>query len=232
MACRPPLLDVVVPPVPPGRGGRRFMPTTEVEAQLWARGLVQVAGLDEVGRGCWAGPVCAAAVILPPDPAALIALAGVRDSKQLTPRQRAALVPRIGGIALSVGVGRAESAEIDALGIVPATRLAMCRALTAGSLRAQALIVDALSLPEVMLPQVVFPYADARALSVAAASIVAKVYRDTWMAEVAESKYPGYGFARHKGYGTAEHRAALKQAGPCPLHRRTFRPVAALCPTE
>lgn len=213
----------------PHRRNCRFIPTVEIEAQFWARGLVRVAGLDEVGRGCWAGPVCAAAVMLPPEPAVLAALAGVRDSKQLTPRQRATLALRVREVALSVGVGRAEAAEIDSLGIVPATRLAMRRALAAGSLSAQALIIDALPLPESALPQAVFPYADARSLSVAAASIVAKVYRDTWMAEVAESQYPGYGFARHKGYGTAEHRAALEQAGPCPLHRYTFQPVAARC---
>jgi len=182
--------------------------------------------VDEAGRGCWAGPVFAAAVILPPAPAAWEALAGVRDSKRLSARQREAQFVHIAATALAVGVGRAEAAEIDALGIVPATRLAMRRALAQLAPPAEALVIDALRLPEVALPQQAFPYADARSLSVAAAGIVAKVSRDRWMRECAALDFPGYGFAQHKGYGTPQHREALEMLGVCPLHRRTFRPVA------
>ena len=194
--------------------------------------MQRVAGLDEAGRGAWAGPVVAAAVILPADERVRGALAGARDSKQLSPAAREKLALRIRDAAMAVGVGRAGQQEIDALGIVPATRLAMQRALAALSIAPQALIIDALPLPGVALPQDAFPYADARSLSVAAASIIAKVTRDRWMADVAEADFPGYGFAQHKGYGTRQHRAALARLGVCPLHRCTFRPVAACLSTE
>jgi ribonuclease HII len=201
-------------------------PDTETEARFWQQGLRRVAGLDEAGRGAWAGPVYAAAVILPCDDGVGAALEGVRDSKRLSPLRRETLAARILEVALAVGVGRGERAEIDALGIVPTTRLAMRRALQALLLAPQALVIDALTLPTVALPQRAFPYADARSLSVAAAGIIAKVYRDRWMVEVAASAFPGYGFAQHKGYGTAQHRASLAAQGVCALHRRTFRPVA------
>jgi len=187
--------------------------------------MQRVAGLDEAGRGAWAGPVVAAAVILPCDAGVHAALKGVRDSKQVSPATREILAARIVEVALAVGVGRGEQQEIDALGIVPATRLAMQRALAALSVAAEALVIDALPLPAVNLPQDVFPYADARSLSVAAASIIAKVSRDRWMVDVAEADFPGYGFAQHKGYGTRQHRAALDLLGVCPIHRLTFRPV-------
>lgn len=201
------------------------LPTLEAEERFWARGMRRVAGLDEAGRGAWAGPVVAAAVILPSEDGVHAALTGVRDSKQVSPARREVLAARIAEVALAVGVGRGEQQEIDALGIVPATRLAMQRALAALSVAPESLIVDALPLPAVDLPQDVFPYADARSLSVAAASIIAKVSRDRWMAEVAEMDFPGYGFAQHKGYGTRQHRAALDRLGICPIHRLTFRPV-------
>lgn len=201
------------------------LPTLDAEERFWERGLLRVAGLDEAGRGAWAGPVVAAAVILPIGDAVCAALAGVRDSKQLSPAARERLAARIFDVALAVGVGRGEQQEIDALGIVPATRLAMQRALAALSIAPEALVIDALRLPGVNLPQCAFPYADARSLSVAAASIVAKVSRDRWMVEVAETVFPGYGFARHKGYGTQQHQEALNRLGVCPLHRLTFRPI-------
>ncbi len=202
------------------------LPTLEAEERFWARGMQRVAGLDEAGRGAWAGPVVAAAVILPCGDGVCAALAGVRDSKQLSSVVRQRLVTRILDVALAVGVGRGEQQEIDALGIVPATRLAMQRALAALSVSPEALVIDALRLPGVNLPQDAFPYADARSLSVAAASIIAKVARDRWMVDVAEIDFPGYGFAQHKGYGTQQHREALVRLGVCPLHRLTFRPVA------
>ncbi len=205
------------------------MPSLELERSFWEAGMRYVAGLDEAGRGAWAGPVFAAAVILPPDDGgAWQALADVRDSKKLTPRRREALLPLIAVHALTFAAGRATAAEVDALGIVAATRLAMRRALDALEIHPQALILDALTLPQVELPQQALPRADSRSLSVAAASIVAKVLRDRWMAERADILYPGYGFAQHKGYGTAQHREALARLGPSPIHRRSFRPVAAL----
>ncbi len=201
-----------------------MQPTLDTEMRLWQAGYAGVAGLDEAGRGCWAGPVYAGAVMLAPG----TELPGVRDSKTLAPARRAALLELITQRALSWGVGWATVEEIDALGILPATRLALQRALEQLAPPPQALILDAITLPDIPLPQTAFPRADALALSVAAASIVAKVHRDRWMAEVADRLYPGYGFARHKGYGTAEHQAALAAWGPCPLHRRNFAPIARL----
>ncbi len=203
----------------------RIQPDLEAESEFWVRGLRHVAGVDEAGRGCWAGPVFAAAVILPLVAVPPAALSGVRDSKQLSARQREAQWALIHEVALAVGVGRAEAAEIDALGIVPATRLAMRRALESLTPAPQALIIDALRLPEIALPQTAFPYADARSLSVAAAGIIAKVSRDRWITTVAEVEFPGYGLAQHKGYGTQQHATALAEIGPCRLHRFTFAPV-------
>ena len=212
-----------------GAGGQDMMiPDVGEETAFWQRGLYQVAGLDEAGRGPWAGPVYAAAVILPQRMDVLEALQEVRDSKVLSPRRRVACFDRIMAVAVAVGVGFASAGEIDALGILPATRLAMHRALRGLGVTPDALIIDALALPDAPQPQRFFPRADARSLSVASASIIAKVTRDRWMAQVAEPWFPGYGFARHKGYGTPQHREALKRLGPCPLHRASFRPIAEL----
>jgi ribonuclease HII len=194
---------------------------------FWNAGCRYVAGLDEAGRGPWAGPVYAASVVLPRTDDLPPRLEGVRDSKTLSERQRERLLDRIREVALAVGVGWTTAAEIDEIGIVPATHLAMTRALDAMDLAPEALILDALTLPDVALPQRGFPRADAHSLSVAAASIVAKVSRDRWMVDTAEVDHPGYGFARHKGYGTRQHRAALQQLGVCAIHRRSFKPVAA-----
>lgn len=203
-----------------------WMPTAEDEAALWARGFHHVAGLDEAGRGPWAGPVYAAAIILPHSPLLRARLASVRDSKTLAPRQRVALYAHIKAVALAVGVGCASAEEIDQMGIVSATRTAMHRALASLPVQPDALVIDALALPESALPQDCFPYADARSLAVASAGIVAKVTRDKWMMEVADKQYPGYGFARHKGYGTRAHRENLDRLGVCALHRQTYRPIA------
>lgn len=202
-------------------------PTTEAEERFWQRGLTVVAGLDEAGRGPWAGPVWAGAVVLPPAMKGVNGLEGVRDSKTLTLRQREAAFERIGAVALALGSGSASVEEIDALGIVPATRLAMHRALDALGLTPQALILDAIVLPRLALPQDAFPRADARSITVAAASIVAKVLRDRWMVGYAETRFPGYGFAQHKGYGTRQHEEALDRLGVCALHRRSFAPIAS-----
>jgi ribonuclease HII len=203
---------------------RRSAPTLSMEAELRRAGHAHVAGVDEAGRGAWAGPVCAAAVILPHDRRSRAALAGVNDSKLLSPAQRGQLRERIEQVALAWSVGCASSGEIDALGIVPATRLAMMRAVAGLNPYPDALLIDALALPELRLRQRAFNYADSISLSVAAASILAKTVRDALMCAV-DAALPGYGFARHKGYGTAEHAANLRSLGPCWLHRFSFSPV-------
>lgn len=194
-------------------------------------GLAHIFGLDEAGRGPWAGPVAAGAVCLPlGDSERLAALKGVRDSKQMTPRQRTALAGAIQATALAWGVGHATSREIDEQGIVTAVSLALLRALDAArrssGVEPDCLFIDALLLPELRpIPQVSMIAGDQRSLSIAAASVIAKVWRDDYLRQL-DAQYPLYGFARHKGYGTAEHQAALKQHGPCPEHRLSYAPVA------
>jgi ribonuclease HII len=206
------------------------VPRLTFERRWWRQGYQRVAGLDEVGRGAWAGPVVAAAVILPPDqPRLSAALRGVTDSKQLTPRQRERLAEVIGSAALAVGVGGAGAGEVDRDGLIAATRAAMERAIALLAVPPDALLVDALDLaPVVPLPQQAIVYGDSRSLSIAAASIIAKVARDRWMVGL-DARYPGYGFARHKGYGTAGHCAALAQLGVSHAHRRSYAPIARLC---
>jgi ribonuclease HII len=204
---------------------KQLLPTLTHETGLWARGYSRVAGLDEAGRGAWAGPVVAAAVILPPDdPDLMRHLAGVRDSKQLTAARREALLAAIEEHARAWGVGAVPPVGIDALGIVPATRRAMVLALQALSCPADYLLLDHISLSDLSLPQQSLPKGDARVLSIAAASIVAKVSRDRMMVEL-DARFPGYGFARHKGYGTALHQAMLTALGPSSAHRRSFAPL-------
>ena len=204
------------------------VPTLEHENRLWAAGIRHIAGLDEAGRGAWAGPVVAAAVILPPDdPDLLQHLAAVRDSKCLTAARREALLPLIREVAVGLGVGAVPPAEIDDMGIVPATRKAMAMALVELAPPADYLLLDYISLPDVPLKQTSLPKGDALVLSIAAASIVAKVSRDRMMVEF-EDQFPGYGFARHKGYGTAQHREALKAMGPSQIHRHSFAPLRQL----
>ena len=209
-------------------------PDLSEELALYAAGHRCIAGLDEAGRGAWAGPVCAAAVVLPlarPDLTTI--LKGVRDSKLLTPEQRETLLPVILKVAEAVGIGWATPAEVDESGIMAATRLAFMRAVeeveravaSKGS-HLDALLIDYLTLPEVALPQYALPKADLRCLSVAAASIVAKVERDRVMREL-ELTLPGYGFACHKGYGTPQHRQALERLGPSPVHRLSWSAVQA-----
>jgi ribonuclease HII len=191
----------------------------EFELRLWGGGWRRVAGVDEAGRGALAGPVCAAAVILPPDPALARTLDGVRDSKLMTPSQREAWAPRIRETACAWGVGFASAEEIDCLGIVPATKLAATRALE--TLHPDALLTDYLVFPEIDLPQTALVKGDRLSLSISAASVLAKTARDALMREM-DGQYPGYGFARHKGYGTQVHRLALARLGPSPVHRRSF----------
>ena len=196
------------------------------ERELWAEGRV-VAGLDEAGRGAWAGPVVAAAVILPPDPDRLAeALAGVDDSKRLSPAARERLYDRIREVA-ATAVGVIPSDVIDAIGILNATYRAMRAALAALALQPDALLIDYLPRPLGDWPQQRLVRGERASLSIAAASIIAKVHRDRLMVEL-DARYPGYGFARHKGYGTREHRRALDALGPCPIHRRSWKPIRQL----
>jgi ribonuclease HII len=179
-----------------------------------------VAGVDEVGRGCLAGPVVAAAVIL--DPARPVA--GLRDSKLLTPARREELAARIEERAAAVGVGTADAREIDTLDILRATHLAMRRAVEALTVMPEFLLVDALTIPGVILPQQGIVHGDRLCASIAAASIVAKVRRDALMRRLHDT-WPAYRFDANKGYGTPDHLEALRAHGASPLHRLTFRGV-------
>jgi ribonuclease HII len=205
----------------------RIQPVTTFEQVLWSGGVTLIAGVDEAGRGAWAGPVAAGAVILPQRPDLAECLPGVRDSKQMTALQRARWAEVIRSLACAWGVGFASSTEIDDLGILPATRLAMQRAIGQLACAPQHLLVDAVRLPQVDLPQQSLIKGDARVLSIAAASVLAKTARDALMIEL-DGCYPGYSLGRHKGYGTAVHRAAVQRLGPCAIHRRTFAPIRSL----
>jgi len=181
---------------------------------------VSVAGLDEAGRGPLAGPVVAAAVVLGPG----TRIAGVDDSKRLTPEERESLYPVIHARAVAVGVGVVDAETIDRVNILQATRRAMSLALVSLGLEPELVLTDFVALDGLRCPQRNLVNGDQRSATVAAASIIAKVTRDRMMAE-ADREYPQYGFGRHKGYATLEHLAALIMHGPCPLHRRTFNGV-------
>jgi len=195
-------------------------PSLRYERQLWRAGVQVVAGVDEAGVGPMAGPVVAAAVIFPPE----VFIRGVNDSKQLLPEQRAKLYTKIQRRALAVGVGIAQQGEIDELNIFWATMLANERALLALTEKPQHVLVDGRLIPELRLPQTKIVGGDRKSFCIAAASIIAKVTRDQIMLAY-DAQYPDYGFARHKGYCTADHFAALEKLGPTPIHRRSFAPV-------
>lgn len=198
-------------------------PTDEFELEARRRGFRRIAGLDEAGRGPLAGPVVAAAVILP----SRCPLVGVNDSKQVCESERTRLYEVIVRRARGIGVGIATEREIDHLNILEATRLAMRRAVALLTPPADCLLIDAVSLPDVGIPSRSIIKGDTLSLSIAAASIVAKVTRDRMMAAY-HWAYPDYNFLSHKGYGTEEHLQRLAQYGPCAIHRRTFTPVALL----
>jgi len=198
---------------------RRARASRAVENALRRFGFARVGGIDEVGRGCLAGPVMAGVVVL--DPAHRIA--GVRDSKQLTARQREDLYDEITARAVAWAVGRAEAGEIDACNIRQASFLAMRRAIFALVPLPDFLLVDAFLIPGVPIPQRPIVHGDALCASIAAASIVAKVTRDRLMLDL-HAADPRYGYDRHKGYATAEHLAAVARFGYSPQHRRSFRP--------
>lgn len=194
------------------------------ERVLWKSGLTRVAGVDEVGIGPLAGPVVAAAVVFAPG----TEIEGVDDSKRLDPARREELAAVIHERAAGIGVGRAEIAEIDRVNVYHAGLLAMRRAVEALPEPPQHVLVDAREIPGLAMPQNTFDRGDGLNFSIAAASIVAKTHRDRLMCEL-DRDYPQYGFARHKGYGTAEHQEAIRRHGPCPLHRGSFAVLRELC---
>ncbi|MBI4552314.1 MAG: ribonuclease HII [Candidatus Latescibacteria bacterium] len=189
-----------------------------LERSLWEGGASYVAGVDEAGRGALAGPVVAAAVILPRS----MLIRGLNDSKQLTPAARDRLYVVISCAALGIGVGVVDHEGIDRENIRRANLRAMRQAVDALPLRPDHLLIDGVDCIDWPWPQTPVIDGDAKSLSVAAASVMAKVTRDRLMVEC-DQRYPGYGFARHKGYGTAEHIEAINQHGLCPIHRRSFR---------
>lgn len=192
----------------------------EIESSARREGFRTIAGVDEVGRGCLAGPVVAGAVVLDGS----TVLFGLDDSKALLPEVRRDLAARIEAHAVGVGIGFATAAEIDAIGIAPANALAMRRALDALSeagVEPELVLFDAFTIPGLPIPQRAFVRGDARCAAIAAASIVAKCARDRFLEDL-HGVYPYYGFDEHRGYGTARHLAALRRHGPSPVHRLTF----------
>ena len=206
------------------------MPSFAEEKKLEAQGYQYIAGIDEAGRGSLAGPVVAAAVILP------CHIEGpwlnqVKDSKQLSPAKREMLFHHIQEAAISIGVGVAQHEVIDNYGIIKATRLAMKRATGQLSSPPEFLLIDYMHLPEVPLPQKGITHGDCLCFSIACASIIAKVSRDHLMIEL-DGTYPGYGLAQHKGYGTKKHLACLRRLGPASIHRQSFKPVKEMIHLE
>ncbi|MBR5430375.1 MAG: ribonuclease HII [Firmicutes bacterium] len=197
---------------------QRWQRMSLIENELRAAGISLIAGVDEAGRGPLAGPVAVAAVILSPDARIL----GLNDSKKLSEKQRLALEPIIKEQAVAWNVTMIDHEVIDKINILQATKLGMRQAVAALEPPAAYLLVDGTELDGVELPQQGLIKGDARSVSIAAASVLAKTARDRLMIAL-DSEYPGYGFARHKGYPTAEHKEALRRLGPCPIHRLTFK---------
>lgn len=190
------------------------------ERAWWARSFLRVAGVDEVGRGCLAGPVVAASVIFPPN----LLIPGVDDSKKLSPKRREELFPIITHNALAIGIGIVESVEIDRINILQASRKAMKNAVESLSIVPDAVLVDGRDALDLALPQETIIDGDALSHAIAAASIIAKVTRDRMMAAFSR-QFPNFGFANHKGYGTRDHLSEIQQHGPTPIHRRSFKGV-------
>lgn len=189
----------------------------QIEDTLYAQGYQMICGIDEAGRGPLAGPVCAAAVILPPH----VQISGLDDSKKLSDKKRRELFPIIQEKAVAYGIAFASEGEIDEINILQATFLAMRRAVEEMALKPDYALIDGNQETEVGVPVKTIVHGDGLSASIAAASILAKVTRDDYMVEMAE-KYPQYGFEIHKGYGTKAHRQAILQNGPCEIHRRSF----------
>ena len=195
----------------------RLQEMLSFERELWSAGKEYIAGVDEVGRGPLAGPVVTAAVVLPKD----FSLLGVDDSKKLSPKRREELFEQIKEAAVCWAIGRREPDRIDAVNILEATKEAMLDAVKALPVRPDHVLIDAVRLQGLDMPQTSIIKGDARSVSIAAASILAKVTRDREMVEMA-GIYPGYAFESNKGYGTAAHYEGLRTLGPCPIHRKTF----------
>lgn len=189
----------------------------EIEDSFFEKGIRLICGVDEAGRGPLAGPVCAAAVILPPH----IEIIGLNDSKKLTDKRRRELFPIIKEQAVAYGIGFASPEEIDEINILQATFLAMERAIAQLSIRPELALIDGNRKKDFGIPVQTVVKGDSRSASIAAASILAKVSRDDWMLQMAQ-EYPEYDFEVHKGYGTKRHYEALRQHGPSPIHRATF----------
>lgn len=200
------------------------IPTLDLEHLLWSEGYRYIAGVDEAGRGALAGPVVAAAVIVPSDSDFDGIWTKVRDSKQLTPSQRTDYAAEIRNKAIAWSLGISTPQTIDNHNIAVATRLAMTSAIRKLDPPPDYLLLDWVRLPQINIPQQSQPKADQRIVSVAAASIIAKVYRDTLLVDL-DKEYPAYHFANHKGYGTAPHLSAIQEHGPCPEHRHSFAPI-------
>jgi ribonuclease HII len=211
--------------MPAARDRADLIPTLAEETRLWEVGYTRVAGLDEVGRGALAGPVVAAAVIVPEATSLAGVWATVRDSKLLSPAARVGLFEPIQAAAHAWGIGIVPAAQIDAIGVAAATRQAMMQALAALCDTPDYLLIDWVRLRECNVPQLCVAKADQKMVSVAAASILAKVTRDRLLEELADA-YPQYGFGGHKGYGTSQHLAAISDHGPCAEHRHSFAPIA------
>ncbi|MBS1348166.1 MAG: ribonuclease HII [Firmicutes bacterium] len=195
----------------------RFIAMSAYEKELWQQGINYIAGLDEAGRGPLAGPVTAAAVILPQD----CLIPGLNDSKKLSEKKRLALEKEIKEQALAWSCVNINHQIIDKINILEASRLAMVKAVQKLAVAPQHLLIDAVSL-DIAIPQTAIVHGDALSISIAAASIIAKNTRDRLMV-LMDAKWPQYGFATHKGYPTAAHKQALRQYGYCPIHRRSFK---------
>lgn len=197
-------------------------PDFQFENKLWQSGVRFVAGIDEAGRGALAGPVFVAALVFLPGADIDHQLLGVRDSKQMSPVQRQHWAAQLRQLAHNYAVGSASNLEIDEMGIVKATQLAIQRALTGLAVTTGHLLLDYMAHLPLPLPQTILVKGDARSLSIAGASILAKTERDAHML-VLDQQYPGFGFASHKGYGTLKHRQAIKRLGLSPVHRRSYQ---------
>lgn len=206
-------------------------PTLDLERALWANGVLWVAGIDEAGRGALAGPVVASAVILPQIKTITKELLGVRDSKKMTAHQRKYWSKIIRSVSVSCAVGIASSQEIDVLGILPATKLAAKRAIKQLLVVPDHLLLDHFKLYDVPIPQTSISKGDVISVSIAAASVLAKTTRDEILCTF-DLEYPRYGFADHKGYGTATHRELIKAIGPCEIHRVSFEPIKSMISGE
>lgn len=189
----------------------------EIEDGFFAQGVKTICGVDEAGRGPLAGPVCAAAVILPPH----LQIPGLTDSKKLTDKKRRELFPIIQQQAIAYGIGFASEQEIDEINILQATFLAMERALAGLTVKPEIALIDGNREKDFGIPVKTVVKGDSLSANIAAASVLAKVSRDDLMLKM-DGEYPGYGFAIHKGYGTKAHYEALRELGPCPIHRRSF----------